>query len=66
MKQSYTKSVILPFLFLPLSIRAYAQDFSTFVTDFTKVVQKSKLSKKDYNQFIELKNSYFIPANYDA
>ncbi|WED69280.2 hypothetical protein PJ912_04370 [Pectobacterium colocasium] len=64
MKRSYIKSVVLPFLFLPLANGAYAQDFSTFVTDFTNVLQKSKLSQKDYNQFIELTNSYFIPANY--
>lgn len=64
MKRSYIKSVVLPFLFLPLTSGAYAQDFPTFVTDFTKVLQKSKLSQKDYNQFIELTNSYFIPANY--
>ncbi|AOR61923.1 hypothetical protein [Pectobacterium wasabiae] len=64
MKRSYIKSIILPFLFL--SIGAYAQDFSTFVTDFTAVLQKSKLSQKDYNQFIELKDSHFIPAHYRA
>ncbi|MBN3133830.1 hypothetical protein H4F52_19065 [Pectobacterium brasiliense] len=62
MKRSDIKSVVLPFLFL--SSAAHAQDFPTFVTDFTKVLQKSKLSQKDYNQFIELTNSYFIPANY--
>ncbi|AFR04306.1 hypothetical protein H5A44_19730 [Pectobacterium brasiliense] len=64
MKRSYIKSVILPFLFLPLASGAYAQDFPIFVTDFTNVLQKSKLSQKDYNQFIELTNSYFIPASY--
>ncbi|GKW37701.1 hypothetical protein [Pectobacterium carotovorum] len=64
MKRSYIKSVVWPFLFLPLANGAYAQDFSTFVTDFTNVLQKSKLSQKDYNQFIELTNSYFIPASY--
>ncbi|MEQ6968391.1 hypothetical protein [Pectobacterium polaris] len=62
MKRSYIKSVVLPFLFL--SSAAHAQDFPTFVTDFTKVLQKSKLSQKDYNQFIELTDSYFIPASY--
>ncbi|MEQ9888248.1 hypothetical protein [Pectobacterium zantedeschiae] len=64
MKRSYIKNVVWPFLFLPLSNGVYAQDFSTFVTDFTNVLQKSKLSQKDYNQFIELTDSYFIPANY--
>ncbi|MEQ9948799.1 hypothetical protein [Pectobacterium aroidearum] len=64
MKRSYIKSIVLPFLFLPLANGAYAQDFSTFVTDFTNVLQKSKFSQKDYNQFIELTNSRFIPANY--
>ncbi|KFF66654.1 hypothetical protein IV99_10620 [Pectobacterium brasiliense] len=64
MKRSDIKSVILPFLFLPLASGAYAQDFPIFVTDFTNVLQKSKLSQKDYNQFIELTNSYFIPASY--
>ncbi|MEQ9744385.1 hypothetical protein ABRQ05_08740 [Pectobacterium actinidiae] len=64
MKWSYIKSVVWPFLFLPLSSGVYAQDFSTFVTDFTNVLQKSKLSQKDYNQFIELSDSYFIPASY--
>ncbi|MFW5406142.1 hypothetical protein [Pectobacterium carotovorum] len=64
MKRSYIKSVILPFLFLPLASGAYAQDFPIFVTDFTNVLQKNKLSQKDYNQFIELTNSYFIPASY--
>ncbi|MEI7283741.1 hypothetical protein [Pectobacterium carotovorum] len=64
MKWSYIKSVVCPFLFLLLANGAYAQDFSTFVTDFTNVLQKSKLSQKDYNQFIELTNSYFIPASH--
>ncbi|WKA61238.1 hypothetical protein [Pectobacterium aroidearum] len=64
MKRSYIKSVILPILFLPLANGVYAQDFPTFVTDFTNVLQKSKLSQKDYNQFIELTDSYFIPASY--
>ncbi|AYH00691.1 hypothetical protein F6Q07_05435 [Pectobacterium parmentieri] len=64
MKRGYIKSGILPFLFLSLSIGAHAQDFPTFVTDFTSVLQKSKLSQKDYNQFIELTDSYFVPANY--
>ncbi|BES85589.1 hypothetical protein PEC302107_35040 [Pectobacterium araliae] len=66
MKRSYIKSVVLPLLFLPLSSGVYAQDFPTFVTDFTNVLQKSKLSQKDYNQFIELTGSYFIPANDDV
>ncbi len=62
MKRSYIKSVVLPFLFL--SSATHAQDSPTFVTNFTNVLQKSKLSQKDYNQFIELTNSYFIPSSH--